>query len=173
MSNKKTSGHKKNKSKPLPVKKGGRKQPLKNTGPNGTDLQKILDSLKFPFYTIDPADYSVQSLNESAKKKGSDKCYKLWHGRKTPCSGKSYTCPMQQFLKTGRHSVMEHEHVDAKGNKSVIEIAAYPVKDSSGNIVKIVEYGVDIMRRKEIVEELMSSTRQLKKAELEIRKDRD
>jgi signal transduction histidine kinase len=49
-------------------------------------------------------------------------------------------------LRTGRSSIMIHEHTSAEGQTSYFNIATYPIKDENGAIIRIIELWREITR---------------------------
>ncbi|MDA8162533.1 MAG: PAS domain S-box protein, partial [Desulfobacteraceae bacterium] len=76
-------------------------------------------------------------------------CYGLTHNRTEPCSGDEHPCTLAEILKTKRPVVVEHIHYLSTGEGRYIEIHAYPVFDSKGDCIQIIEYGIDITERKQ------------------------
>jgi len=114
-------------------------------------LTTVINSLPHPFYVIDASDYHVKMANTAAHNGPLPKhttCHMLSHGQKVPCSGKEHPCPVVLVRKTGKSVNVEHVHLDARGNTREVEIHCHPIFDSSGNIVQIIEYSIDISERK-------------------------
>ena len=120
-------------------------------------LQTAIDALTHPFYTINVKDYSIFLFNKAAGINISDKtstCYALTHGRSEPCRKDDHPCPIEEIKVTGRPTTVEHIHLDKNGNERIIEIHAFPIFDSEGNLSQIIEYSIDITERKTAEEEL-------------------
>jgi signal transduction histidine kinase/DNA-binding response OmpR family regulator len=120
-------------------------------------LQTAIDALTHPFYTINIKDYSISLFNKAAGINISEKtstCYALTHGRSEPCRKDDHPCPIEEIKVTGRPTTVEHIHLDKNGNKRNIEIHAFPIFGSEGNLSQIIEYSIDITERKKAEEEL-------------------
>lgn len=74
-------------------------------------------------------------------------CYEMWHQRSEPC----VDCPVEKALKTGQPQEMEMN--SARGN--IVFIRGYPVTDTNGGVVGVVEVALDITERKQAEEALM------------------
>ncbi|MCX5873244.1 MAG: ATP-binding protein [Deltaproteobacteria bacterium] len=123
-------------------------------------LHTVLESLAHPFYVIDAEDYSLSLANTAsrlANPQGSATCYGLTHLRSEPCSGSEYPCPLQEIRKTGKPVIMEHIHFDKDRKPRNCEVHAYPIFDSQGKFVKMIEYFLDITERKRTEDELRKS----------------
>ena len=123
-------------------------------------LHTVLESLAHPFYVIDAEDYSLSLANTAsrlANPEGSATCYGLTHLRSEPCSGSEHPCPLQEVRKTGKPVIMEHIHFDKDRKPRNCEVHAYPIFDSQGKFVKMIEYSLDITERKQMEEALRKS----------------
>lgn len=135
-------------------------------------LHSILESLPYPFYVVDPGDYTIIHANSVAeqlvKTAGGGKCFSL-HGRETPCDGTDHDCPMDLVKGTGRPAVVEHIHSDSQGRDRYFEVHAFPVCDESGRVIQVIEYSIDITDRKlaetereKLISELRDALEQIK-----------
>jgi class 3 adenylate cyclase len=116
-----------------------------------------LDSLPNPFYVIDATDYTVKAANSAAHFGPLSKdstCFTLTHKSNGPCDSAEHPCPIQKIRKTKRPATVEHLHYDKDGNPRHVEVRAFPVFDSEGNLAQIMEYVIDITKRKRAEEAL-------------------
>ncbi len=117
-------------------------------------LNNILESLHYPFYVVDVTSYTVKIANSAAflgTLPENTRCYTLIHKKKHPCNG---LCPIKEMKRTQNPVKVEHIHHD-KGDKRTVEVYAYPLFDSNGNITQAIEYCLDITERKKAEEELI------------------
>lgn len=115
-------------------------------------LRKVIESLKHPFYVIDVNDYKIKLANSSAKIEQLNEtttCYQLTHQRNQPCQGKDHLCPLEKVKKTGKPVSVEHIHYDKTGSKHNVEVHAYPIFNEDGQLMEMIEYSLDITKRKE------------------------
>jgi len=123
-------------------------------------LMTVIESLPYPFYVINPKDYSI-TLGNSASgwKTGIDNKngYQLSHDVKIPCGNKNYPYPTDIIRKTKKPVVLEHLHRDKEGNQRYVEVHAFPILDRKGNLIQVIEYSIDITERKKLEEELKES----------------
>lgn len=123
-------------------------------------VNTIMESLTHPFYIIDASNYNVVMANKAAGfgsiTQGA-KCYALTHHSDRPCSEGGHPCPIDEVKRTGRAVVMEHVHYDDDNVARTFEIHAYPVFDSNGTVVQIIEYSIDITDRKALERQLSKS----------------
>ncbi len=123
-------------------------------------LNTILRSLTHPFYVIDVHDYTIKLANSAAGlgDLSEDKtCYALTHKSDEPCGSMEHPCPIEEIKKTKRAITVEHIHYDEDGNPRNVEVHGYPIFDSAGNVVQIIEYCLDITERKKMEEVLKES----------------
>jgi PAS domain S-box-containing protein len=115
-------------------------------------LNRILESLTHPFYVVDAQDYTIQMANSAARMEtlsGGATCYALTHGRSRPCDTAEHPCPLEEIKRTRKPTRVEHVHLDADGNARNVEVYGYPLFDGDGNVVRVIEYTLDVTERKE------------------------
>ncbi len=73
-------------------------------------------------------------------------CYQVMYGLDAPCSSSqpNFYCPMLETLKTGESAHVIHEDSASGGEKTYCDLVTYPVKDSSGDVIKVIEIRRDI-----------------------------
>ncbi len=115
-------------------------------------LFTVIDSLDHPFFVIDANDYTVELANKAVKESNTWEngitCYSLTHNRQSPCDCQQYPCPLKEVVSTGKSIIVEHTHYDKDGKGRDVEVHAYPIFDSEGNVVQIIEYCLDITERR-------------------------
>jgi PAS domain-containing protein len=52
---------------------------------------------------------------------------------------------------------MEHMHVNKEGEFQYVEVHGYPIMDAAGNVTRMIEYALDITKRKQFEEALRES----------------
>jgi PAS domain-containing protein len=130
-------------------------------------LENVLLSLAHPFYVIDAETYEVLMANEAAKASvtnGTATCYRLTHGRDTPCDGDDRECPLEIVRKTRAQATTEHRHIMGDGEERIFEVHGFPVFDGEGKLIQMIEYALDITDRKVVEREREELIRQLEKA---------
>ncbi len=126
-------------------------------------LASVLDSLTHPLYVIDASDYSVIMANTAsgnADKTGA-KCYEVTHNRSTPCNGEDLPCLLRKVKQSGQPAVAEHVHQNGNGEPSFLEIHAFPVFNSEGELKEIIEYSLDRTEHKAALAALRDSEKEL------------
>jgi len=126
-------------------------------------LHTIFASIKHPFCVIDVKDYTVKYANPAALRGGIPeglKCYSLIHKNTEPCSG-DVPCPLKIVVETGKPAVVEHIHSDKNGKPIHVEIHSYPIFDGDGNVVQMIEYSLDITKRKKVEIQLRTDEERL------------
>ena len=120
-------------------------------------LHSIIDAIDSPFYVIDAATYEIVLANQRARALGIDRaktCYALTHRRTTPCDGADHPCPLVHVRTHREPFVVEHLHYTPEGRPYYAEVHGYPILDEQGDVRFMVEYSLDITRRKEVEESL-------------------
>lgn len=131
----------------------------KQIASQNTFLESVIESLPFPFYVVDTANYKIEMANSSAtgKKKHwlGGTCHQLTHLSPTPCSGDDHICPLMEVKKTRKPVTVEHLHCDHDGACRHYEIHGFPIFDEDGNVARMIEISMDITRRKELEAQLV------------------
>lgn len=131
-------------------------------------LDTIIESLPQPFYVIDVKTYETVLSNTAAKqhlKAGNITCHSLLFGRNKPCANFNHYCPMPDVTKTKIPVTFERKYRDKNGNVRFSEINAYPVFDTQGKVIQMIEHWVDITARKEL-EQTLKETLEKRNKEL-------
>ena len=128
-------------------------------------LSRSIDSLDYPLYILDIKDYSLLYANKVAlknKKKEEKYCYQISHNSNVPIDTKDHPCPLKQIKKTKKSVIVEHLHFDKKGKKVFVEVHAHPIFNDKNEIIHILEYSIDISKRRKERELLKESENKLK-----------
>jgi PAS domain S-box-containing protein len=122
--------------------------------------EKIVDSIGDALFLIDPADYTIKSVNIAALKQLKLKkedligktCYEITHHSFTPCKSSNHVCPLHETLKTGKSVIVEHKHFDENNGELYVEVVTHPVRNQDGTIIQVLHLVRDITERKKISE---------------------
>jgi signal transduction histidine kinase len=81
-------------------------------------------------------------------------CYSIKHGRDTQCifRGKENHCPLEKVKKSKKPVILEHIHYDKDNNALNFEVHGFPIFDSEGNVIQMIEYFIDITERNQAEE---------------------
>ncbi len=120
-------------------------------------LTNVMNSITNPLYVIDPKNYNIIHANKASGVNLSNKilkCHVVSHQMESPCSSDDHPCPIQELKKGNSDVVVEHIHRDWKGEVRYYDVHGYPVYDDNGELVSVIEYSVDITKRKEYENDL-------------------
>jgi len=134
-----------------------RKQAEEQIKQQNAFLSSILESLTHPFYVIDIHDYTIKMANSAARSQGlseGDACSSESHSSDKPCKEMGINCPVHQIVETKEPVAVEHIHYSENGEPRNVEVHGYPIFDSSGNVIQIIEYCLDVTERKQAETEL-------------------
>ncbi|OGQ92284.1 MAG: hypothetical protein A2284_03590 [Deltaproteobacteria bacterium RIFOXYA12_FULL_61_11] len=126
-------------------------------------LNGVLDAITDPLYIIDVNTYEIITGNRASGFHAHPKpmrCHQLTHRSPEPCGGANHYCPLVEVMKTRSSVTVEHVHYGDDDQPRYYEVHAYPVFDEDGSIGKMVEYSVDISRRKQLEKSLTDSLKQ-------------
>ena len=73
-------------------------------------------------------------------------CYRVIYGFEAPCetSVTGFQCPIIETLRTGESAHVIREETSADGGPAYSDIVTYPVKNSNGEVVRVIEIWRDI-----------------------------
>ncbi len=74
-------------------------------------------------------------------------CYNVSHHFDSPCSRHGHDCPVKTVFDTGMSARAMHTHYDHHNYKVFVECHAYPIKDSSGSVIRAIETLNDVTNR--------------------------
>jgi signal transduction histidine kinase len=102
-------------------------------------------------------DFSIADVNEAYLSAiGRDRsqvvgkaCYHIVYGHNVPCSRASpgFECPMLQTLRTGESAHVIQEDPFSQDPSTYFDIITYPVKNSDGEITRVIEIWRDITQQ--------------------------
>ncbi|GAB4337163.1 MAG: hypothetical protein Kow0089_08180 [Desulfobulbaceae bacterium] len=76
-------------------------------------------------------------------------CYEVTHNRNTPCKPPGDPCPILLQPDGGRPLPYEHVHYDREGNREMVEVTVYPLRDENGDVYQYLHITRDISERHE------------------------
>ncbi len=68
-------------------------------------------------------------------------------------------CPAEESFRTGQPAFRERASLVAGGNKYYLQIFTFPLRDSNGEVVEVVEYVKDVTAEKELQQQIIQSER--------------
>jgi len=81
-------------------------------------------------------------------------CYDVTSLRESPCEPPDAPSPLRELLATGHSRTVQHCLQDKDGNKIVVEVNVYPVKDSAGELKEFVYVSRDVSERARLEQEI-------------------
>jgi DNA-binding MarR family transcriptional regulator len=118
-------------------------------------IAKILNSLPYSFSIVD-----VQTMDSELT------------------NNKNYEIPNRNSLikdmnRIKKPTKKEHSYKNSNGKERSLEIHTYPIFDNNGEVVKIIEYCIDITKKKEIEKKLKKDLNEINKEKILLEKDID
>jgi PAS domain S-box-containing protein len=135
---------------------------------------KIINSITDNLAIIDPKTYRIVEANDSflarvGRSSLSDltqeQCYKVILGRNTPCEADGIHCPVQEAVRMRRSSIGERVYPDSRGQARSLQVAAYPLLDSRGNVELVIRLERDVTEKRRMEEALTFRSRELQKTQ--------
>lgn len=130
-------------------------------------LNLVVEAIPHPFYVVDAFDYTIKMANSATHIGPLPKdatCYALTHKSDRPCESEVHPCPLEIVKETKQPVTVEHIHYDKDGRPRNVEIHAYPIFDSEGNVIQMIESSLDITDRKRAEEEREELIQELENA---------
>ncbi|MBF0505510.1 MAG: PAS domain S-box protein [Nitrospirae bacterium] len=117
-------------------------------------IKNILQTVDEGFIVVD-RDYRILSANRaycssanlSAEQVLGRTCHEISHHLQIPCFETGEECPVRRAFETGDTCIASHTHFLHGGDKRYVEIKAFPVRDTTGNVVSAIETINDITER--------------------------
>jgi PAS domain S-box-containing protein len=127
-------------------------------------IRNILDTVDEGFIVID-SDFRILLANNAyCSQVGltcndiiGRHCYEISHKSLLPCFEEGEACAVNHVFETGEPCSMTHRHPDAKGDSLHVETKAFPIKDSSGTIISVIEIVQNITEKYLLEEERMKT----------------
>lgn len=118
-------------------------------------LGRILNDMHGGLIVID-RDFTIKDVNSrfleqcgvTRDEAVGSKCYEISHHADKPCSGPGHVCPAIQVFDTAENLQVEHTHFDSDKNPHFVELNAFPLFATDGNMEAVVELSHDITERK-------------------------
>jgi signal transduction histidine kinase len=116
---------------------------------HSNDRMVLLDP---EFRILDANDGYLRAVAKSREEAVGKHCYEIVYGFELPCPQlqQGMKCPMMETLRTGASARVIHELVNDTGGLTYYSLETYPVKDRTGEVVRVIEI------RRDIPEELPS-----------------
>ena len=109
-------------------------------------LTSVLEGIGEGVVVVD-RDYRILTANSGyLKQVGASRdavlgkpCYEVSHHFDSHCTNSGHDCPVKAVFDTGAPSRAMHTHYDSHNNNIYVECQAYPIKDSSGKVLRAIE----------------------------------
>jgi PAS domain S-box-containing protein len=127
-------------------------------------IRNILDTVDEGFIVID-RDYRIlisnkaycSQVGESCDLVIGRHCYEISHKTLRPCYEEGEECAVRHVFETGDPHTALHKHPDAKGSILYVETKAFPIKDSTGAVISVIETVNNITERHLLEEEQLKT----------------
>jgi PAS domain S-box-containing protein len=140
--------------------------------------EKIINSIMDNLIVIDPRTYRIVTANRAfLDRVGSNagfpelegrRCYEVMLCRNSPCDVEKTCCPVNETFLKKVPSFIDKVYPDAEGRDRILQIAAYPILDESGNVDLIVRLERDVTESRRMEEALAFRSRELEKAQRQL-----
>lgn len=126
-----------------------------------SDALMVLDSKTYEILDVNKSFLEMYGLSEDQVL--GRKCYEMTHQLSKPCQEiDNGSCPLENAVKSGNITHVEHVHKNHNGKNLYFEITAYPIKERNGDIARIIHLARDITDRRRAEEALKESSEKIK-----------
>jgi PAS domain S-box-containing protein len=100
------------------------------------------------FTILDANEAYLKASGTTAAEAVGRHCYKVFYDFDTPCLDRKpeYECPMVKTLRTGESAHVIMDAPVTSGQSGYFEMVTYPVKNSAGEVVRVIEIHRDITK---------------------------
>ena len=136
------------------------------------DKESIINGISDAIMLLNARSYRILDVNEAflnSYRLRYDEifgktCHEITHHQSRPCSQlvSGLSCPLEQCFSTGNLCRVEHIHKDKEGKNLYFEITAYPLKDASGQVARIIHLSRDVTDRRLAEEALKENSEKTK-----------
>jgi two-component system, NtrC family, sensor kinase len=104
--------------------------------------------LNTDFTIADTNDAYLKIVKKTKKEAIGAHCYEIFRGLKAPCSSlqPELGCPFLETMKTGKSAHVIHERIDSINQPQYCNMTTYPLKDTTGEILRVIEICRDITK---------------------------
>jgi PAS domain S-box-containing protein len=120
-------------------------------------LETVVESLTHPFYVVDVESHRIVLANTAARQLGGGEgqtCYEITRHLTSACQGENLACPLDEVIRTRQPLMLEQRVRLPDGSECYMEVYGYPIIDAAGDVVQMIEYCLDVTRRKQVELEL-------------------
>lgn len=120
-------------------------------------LETVVESLTHPFYVVDVESHRIVLANTAARQLGGGEgqtCYEITRHLTSACQGENLACPLDEVIRTRQPLMLEQRFSLPDGSECYMEVYGYPIIDAAGDVVQMIEYCLDVTRRKQVELEL-------------------
>jgi len=98
------------------------------------------------FTILEASEAYLEAVNSTKEMTVGRHCYEITHGFSSPCSEwqPEMGCPLMETLKTGQSAHAIHEHIVEGTHTFYCDLETYPVKNTKGETVRVIEIWRDI-----------------------------
>ena len=82
-------------------------------------------------------------------------CYEVSHHMNSPCYEAGEECSVRRTFETGEPCSSVHTHYDKNRTPIYIELKSYPMKDTLGNVISVIEIIHDVTEKKKLEAQLL------------------
>lgn len=112
-------------------------------------LDSVINSLKYPFYVINYPDKSIHHINETGKKIIKDPTSIFDTGHQLAYTVEDIDLSRIERIAESKNPIIDEKQIDGiEGKSKFYKIYNYPVFDSNHEVVKIIEYVIDVTQSK-------------------------
>ncbi|MFA6055067.1 MAG: response regulator [Thermodesulfovibrionales bacterium] len=125
-------------------------------------IKNILESVDEGFIVVD-REYRIVSANKAycdqvkrpVEYVVGRYCFEVSHHMSSPCFEAGEECSVKRTFETGEPCSSVHTHYDKNRTPIYIELKSYPMKDTLGNVISVIEIIHDVTEQKKLEAQLL------------------
>lgn len=110
------------------------------------DAISVIDAHSYRIVDVNPA--FLADLGLARDEVIGKTCHEVTHRSPVPCSAPGHPCPLCDTVNLGTYATYEHIHYSADGRKVHAEVSTNPIRDASGQVIRVIHVSRNISARK-------------------------
>jgi PAS domain S-box-containing protein len=137
---------------------------------------QLLNSITDSLIVVDPKTHRILQANLSFHSRIGVKppkalgrtCHKIMLNSHTPCEDSGTPCPIRETFRTKQPTLTDRVYPNSAGEERLLEVATYPIFNSSGAITSIIRLERDVTEKRQMEKALTFRSKELEKTHTQL-----